>query len=222
VWSCCTYRQAPNSPLSFKTPISIYIHTKANTPDSIIYALFTLATLYSLYPSPAERERHRARLAEKKAEKEKWAALSANTSPYDNEMTAEEQWQHMWELQQLPRTPGTAGGLKSPLTPRTRAFRDLGGQGNLHSALGNGAGVAGTGMTPGTASHLMQYEYPPPPPPQAAYTAPGGGQVFTNADYYGPEEQPEFVPPPQQQGQQQQLGKQDPGDVEWKGKATAY
>lgn len=42
-------------------------------------------------------------------------------------MTAEEQWQHMWELQQLPRTPGTAGGLKSPMTPRSRAFGDLEG-----------------------------------------------------------------------------------------------
>ncbi|CAN9423877.1 unnamed protein product [Alternaria alternata] len=61
--------------------------------------------------------------AEKKAEKEKWAS-----SPYDNEMTAEEQWQHMWELQQLPRTPGTIGGMKSPMTPRTQAFNNLGGE----------------------------------------------------------------------------------------------
>jgi hypothetical protein len=42
-------------------------------------------------------------------------------------MTAEQQWQHMWELQQLPRTPGTAGGMKSPMTPRTQAFNSLGG-----------------------------------------------------------------------------------------------
>lgn len=49
-------------------------------------------------------------------------------------MTAEEQWQHMWELQQLPRTPGAANAmyLKSPgaapvMTPRTRAFGDLEG-----------------------------------------------------------------------------------------------
>jgi hypothetical protein len=44
-------------------------------------------------------------------------------------MTAEEQWQHMWELQQLPRTPGTATAMhfKSPATPRTRAFGDLEG-----------------------------------------------------------------------------------------------
>jgi len=48
-------------------------------------------------------------------------------------MTAEEQWQHMWELQQLPRTPGTANTMyfKTPgapaMTPRTRAFGDLEG-----------------------------------------------------------------------------------------------
>ena len=54
-------------------------------------------------------------------------------------MTAEQQWQHMWELQQLPRTPGTANpmtygggggygnGGKVPVTPRTRAFGDLEG-----------------------------------------------------------------------------------------------
>ena len=57
------------------------------------------------------------------------------SSPYDNEMTAEEQWQHMWELQQLPRTPGTVGGMKSPMTPRTQAFNSLGG--------GGGGGVNG-------------------------------------------------------------------------------
>jgi hypothetical protein len=44
-------------------------------------------------------------------------------------MTAEEQWQHMWELQQLPRTPGTATGpgWKTPMTPRTTAFTQLEG-----------------------------------------------------------------------------------------------
>ncbi|KAF2109650.1 hypothetical protein BDV96DRAFT_604541 [Lophiotrema nucula] len=84
--------------------------------------LFTLLTLYSLWPTKDARRAHESRVAEKKAEKEKFAS-----SPYDNEMTAEEQWQHMWELQQLPRTPGTAGGMKSPITPRTRAFQELHG-----------------------------------------------------------------------------------------------
>jgi hypothetical protein len=51
-------------------------------------------------------------------------------------MTAEEQWQHMWELQQLPRTPGTATGTapwsKVPATPRTAAGRWPAGA--LHAA----------------------------------------------------------------------------------------
>lgn len=80
-------------------------------------------SVFSLIPTAAQKEAHAAKRAEKKAEKEKWAS-----SPYDNEMTAEEQWQHMWELQQLPRTPGTAGGMKSPITPRTQAFNSLGGE----------------------------------------------------------------------------------------------
>ncbi|KAF2271140.1 hypothetical protein CC78DRAFT_450826 [Lojkania enalia] len=89
-----------------------------------IYVFFLAISFYSLWPTKEARLAHEARKAEKKAEKEKFA-----NSPYDNEMTAEEQWQHMWELQQLPRTPGTAGGMKSPITPRTRAFNELSGGG---------------------------------------------------------------------------------------------
>lgn len=78
-----------------------------------------------MYPTPAESAHHAARAAEKAAFKEKYAS----TPDGSNEMTAEQQWQHMWELQQLPRTPGTANAmfLKSPATPRTRAFGDLEG-----------------------------------------------------------------------------------------------
>lgn len=175
---------------------------------SAIYALFTIVTLYSLYPSKSARAAHRARVAEKKAEKEKWA--STTTSPYDNEMTAEEQWQHMWELQQLPRTPGTAGGMKSPITPRTRAFQDLGGSGKLHAGE----------RTPGTATHLM---YPSPPIP-AAYGGAGGAgdqQVYTNADYYGQEQGQEQIGQADSYGQVQPQ-QYDAGDVEGKGKGTAY
>lgn len=95
------------------------------TPHSAIYALFLLISLYSLYPRKSALEAHRAQQAEKRAEKEKWAS----TPDGSNEMTAEEQWQHMWELQQLPRTPGTANAMyfKTPVTPRTRAFGDLEG-----------------------------------------------------------------------------------------------
>jgi hypothetical protein len=30
-----------------------------------------------------------------------------------------------WEMVRIPETPGTAGGMKSPMTPRTRAYNDL-------------------------------------------------------------------------------------------------
>jgi len=89
----------------------------------IIYVLFILLSAYSLVPTTAQRLAHKAKRAEKKAEKEKWASY-----PDENDMTAEEQWQHMWELQQLPRAPGTTGGIKSPMTPRTQAFSNLGGE----------------------------------------------------------------------------------------------
>lgn len=89
-----------------------------------IYVFHILFAAWSLYPTPEARLAHETKVAEKKAQKEKWA-----TSPSDNEMTAEEQWQHMWELQQLPRTPGTgnAPGLRTPMTPRTTAFSTLEG-----------------------------------------------------------------------------------------------
>ncbi|KAF2192664.1 hypothetical protein K469DRAFT_553263 [Zopfia rhizophila CBS 207.26] len=73
---------------------------------------------WSLWPTKEQRIAHEAKRAEKKAEKEKFAEL------VDNEMSPEQQWQHMWELQQLPRTPGTA---TYPMTPRTRAFNALDG-----------------------------------------------------------------------------------------------
>jgi hypothetical protein len=60
-------------------------------------------------------------------------------------MTAEEQWQHMWELQQLPRTPGTMGGMKSPMTPRTMAFNSLGGEEAGHVAYYSNVPAGGNG-----------------------------------------------------------------------------
>jgi hypothetical protein len=97
--------------------------------------------------------------AERKAEKEKWA-----NSPVDNEMTAEEQWQHMWELQQLPRTPGTVGGLKSPMTPRTRTFANLegqqGGYANMYPEHGGyyGGGAVMQAVSPVAEQDEYMYE----------------------------------------------------------------
>lgn len=69
-------------------------------------------------------------------------------------MTAEQQWQHMWELQQLPRTPGTAGGMRGgSMTPRTTAFADLEGGGHRAKAGWGAPGgwYAGNGNAPGAA-----------------------------------------------------------------------
>lgn len=96
----------------------------------IMFAIHAIAAAWSLWPTKEQRIAHQTKVAEKKAEKEKWAALE------DDSMSPEQQWQHMWELQQLPRTPGTAGGLKSPMTPTTRAFNALDGSngGYYHQA----------------------------------------------------------------------------------------
>lgn len=128
-----------------------------------IYACFLILTIYSLIPTTEARQAHAIKQAEKKAEKEKWA-----NSPVDNEMTAEEQWQHMWELQQLPRTPGTVGGMKSPMTPRTRTVFDLeGGQhypqqqtqySNLQP-VGHGGYYNGGGGAPSVSPLSEQDEY---------------------------------------------------------------
>jgi hypothetical protein len=126
-----------------------------------IYACFLILTIYSLIPTTEARQAHSIKQAEKKAEKEKWA-----NSPVDNEMTAEEQWQHMWELQQLPRTPGTVGAMKSPMTPRTRTVFDLeGGQhhqqaqySNLQPA-GHGGYYNGVGGAPSVSPLNEQDEY---------------------------------------------------------------
>ena len=44
-------------------------------------------------------------------------------------MTDQEARHQPWEMLETPRTPGTAGGLKSPTTPRTRAFNVLSSKG---------------------------------------------------------------------------------------------
>lgn len=94
----------------------------------IIYLAHILLALWSLYPTEAARLAHAEKQAEKRAFKEKY-----QSSPIDSEMSPEQQWQHMWELQQLPRTPGTAttfggqGWGRSPITPRTQAFGKLEG-----------------------------------------------------------------------------------------------
>jgi hypothetical protein len=52
-------------------------------------------------------------------------------SPFASAKTLEEQEERQWEMVRIPDTPGTTGGLKSPMTPRTKAFNVLDGGGDL-------------------------------------------------------------------------------------------
>jgi len=47
-------------------------------------------------------------------------------------------------MMQVPPTPGTTGGLKSPTTPRTMAFQTLGGERKAGKARGKGKGKEAT------------------------------------------------------------------------------
>ena len=86
----------------------------------------------SLYPTTSARAAHADRVARRAADREKFAA-AANAADDPAALTPEQR-QHLWEMQQLPRSPG-AGGVPgagpaspvSPTTPRTHAFAALDG-----------------------------------------------------------------------------------------------
>ncbi|KAF1958652.1 hypothetical protein CC80DRAFT_16354 [Byssothecium circinans] len=146
----------------------------------VIYAAHILFAAYSLYPTKEARLAHATKVAEKKAQKEKWASI-----PDDNEMTPEEQWQHMWELQQLPRTPGTATGpgwARTPATPRTRAFGQLEG---------------GLEQQQQPQQYYQQYQQQQQHPPELVQNASGNVEYYGNAGTYGQgaeyANQPEYV-----------------------------
>ena len=55
--------------------------------------------------------------------------FAPETDPYDDNLftPVKDEDERQWEMVRIPDTPGTTGGLKSPMTPRTRAFNDLDG-----------------------------------------------------------------------------------------------
>lgn len=58
-------------------------------------------------------------------------------SASSSRVSDKESGQAPWEMMEAPRTPGTAGGLKSPTTPRTTAFNTLSGNGKAPLRKGN-------------------------------------------------------------------------------------
>ncbi|KAA6416364.1 MAG: hypothetical protein FRX48_01084 [Lasallia pustulata] len=93
-----------------------------------LFFLHCIFSLISLYPSRARR------LARADAE-----------SDLDGDRAQK------WEMLELSATPGTSGGMKSPVTPRTMAFNTLGGLGGGKKA-GGGRVASGWGRRGGCSS----------------------------------------------------------------------
>ncbi|KAF9735344.1 hypothetical protein PMIN03_010666 [Paraphaeosphaeria minitans] len=157
----------------------------------ITYAIFIILSIWSLIPTPEARAARDSKIAERKAEKELYAS-----SPYDQEMTAEDQWQHMWELQQLPRTPGATTGhapwAKVPATPRTTAFNQLQGAQIPQAHQEHYAQPRSPMMAPPqqqTYSSVQQQMYSPPQqtysPPQQTYFPPPDQVQHESVAYAG-------------------------------------
>ncbi|MCJ1271352.1 hypothetical protein MMC22_011252 [Lobaria immixta] len=68
-----------------------------------LFLSYFILSLISLYPTAEHRASHSSRIPDTES--------LSNSRP--------------WEMTETPHTPGTAGGLKSPTTPRTTAFNIL-------------------------------------------------------------------------------------------------
>ena len=96
------------------TPISNTNHVSyANMLLSGLYTLYLCLAFISCIPTKA----HPAPRNEKSS---KQSDIESPGSSF-----TEEKWE--MEMNRLPRTPGTSGGMKSPMTPRTMAFKTLDG-----------------------------------------------------------------------------------------------
>ncbi|KAL8989301.1 MAG: hypothetical protein Q9177_001785 [Variospora cf. flavescens] len=94
----------------------------------VLFAAFLALSLYSLVPS-------RASSAFSRSSSGKYALSAAS------EADAESAHERPWEMNQVPATPGTTGGMKSPMTPRTTAFNTLSGSmGERAKGKGKGKG----------------------------------------------------------------------------------
>ena len=68
---------------------------------STLFTAYLILTLITLYPTESFRSARNSKISDSESQP--------------------------WEMPQWPRTPGTAGGMKSPTTPRTTAFNTLSG-----------------------------------------------------------------------------------------------
>lgn len=95
-------RQAAKIPI-VKEISETRLDAPADPDISTLFVTYFTLSLISLYPTAAHRASHSSRIPDTES--------LANSRP--------------WEMTEAPRTPGTAGGLKSPTTPRTMAFNTL-------------------------------------------------------------------------------------------------
>lgn len=72
-----------------------------------------------------------------------YSLIPSRSSKRSTTSDPESQEQRPWEMAQVPPTPGTTGGLKSPMTPRTTAFNTLSGK------MGGAGGAKGKGKFKG-------------------------------------------------------------------------
>ncbi|KAI4171749.1 MAG: hypothetical protein LQ343_004000 [Gyalolechia ehrenbergii] len=68
-----------------------------------------------------------------------YSLIPSRSSKLSTCSDTESQQQRPWEMAEVPPTPGTTGGLKSPMTPRTTAFNTLSGK------MGGAGGPKGKG-----------------------------------------------------------------------------
>ncbi|KAJ9664279.1 hypothetical protein H2201_005271 [Coniosporium apollinis] len=97
-----------------------------------LFATHLILAIWSMIPTKQQRHARNTSV-ESTAEMAK-QSLAEGMSPEQQWEQHRWQQQQQWEMQHYPRSPGSTGGLKSPMTPRTVAFRALdenGGSGDL-------------------------------------------------------------------------------------------
>lgn len=103
------------------------IYSPQLTIRSVLFALHIALAIYSLIPSRTQRH---ARTTSVESSVGSDARDPKDMSP----QSLMSYRQKEWEMGTLPRTPGTTGAMKSPMTPRTVAFNTLGGDLPLRQA----------------------------------------------------------------------------------------